>query len=95
MNSKTAALRLTELKQHPFAHYFITLANYSPAQALEALSEAIRAEKRAMNAYDWVQETLPGAELKPAFAFGTVGELYRNHSRGQEYVRFKETLRVA
>lgn len=95
MSDKTAALRLTEFKQHPFAHYFTTLASYSPAQALVALGEAIRADKRAMNAYDWVQEALPGAELKPAFAFGTVGELYRSYSRGQEYLRFKDTLRAA
>jgi len=95
VRKQTAALRLTELKQHPFAHYFLTLASFSPGQALEALSAAVRAEKRAMNAYDWIQEALPGAELKPAFAFGTVGELYRTYSRGQEYVRFKGTLRAA
>jgi hypothetical protein len=48
-----------------------------------------------MNAYDWIQEALPEAELKRAFAFGTVGELYRSYSRGQEYSRFKGTLRAA
>jgi hypothetical protein len=95
VSNKTAALRIADFKQHPFACYFIELANYSPGQAFEALSEAVRAEKRAMNAYDWIQEALPGAELKPAFAFGTVGELYRSYSRGQEYLRFKGTLRAA
>ncbi|MBC8737031.1 hypothetical protein F6X40_09440 [Paraburkholderia sp. UCT31] len=93
MSINTPALRATEVKQHPLQHCFHNLAEYSPDKALGALTEAVHAEKRGMNAYDWVQEALPGAELKPAFAFGTVGELYRNYSRGQEYNRFKQTLR--
>jgi hypothetical protein len=92
---KSAALRVPDSKQHPFEHCFTTLADYSPEKAIGALCEAVHAGKRGMSAYAWVQEALPGAELKPAFALGTVGELYRSYSRGQEYSRYKGTLRAA
>jgi hypothetical protein len=96
VRNKMAALRVAESKTpHPFERCFTTLADYSPERAIGALSDAVRAEKQGMNAYDWIQEALPEAELKRAFAFGTVGELYRSYSRGQEYSRFKGTLRAA
>jgi hypothetical protein len=46
-----------------------------------------------MNAYDWITQALPGATLKPALAFGTVGELYRSYTRPAEFGRLKEVWR--
>jgi hypothetical protein len=78
VRNKMAALRVAESKTpHPFERCFTTLADYSPERAIGALSDAVRAEKQGMNAYDWIQEALPEAELKRAFAFGTVGCLRR------------------
>ncbi len=37
-----------------------------------------------IDAYDWIMQALPGATLKPALAFGTVGELYRSYTRPAE-----------
>ncbi|MFL9866942.1 hypothetical protein PQR67_22425 [Paraburkholderia fungorum] len=47
-----------------------------------------------MNAFDWITDALPGATLKPALAFGTVGELYRSYTRPAELGRLKGVLRA-
>ncbi|WP_201027288.1 hypothetical protein [Burkholderia cenocepacia] len=88
------ALRQVAIRTpHPFEACFHDLGSYSAIEALDALAKAVEAD-RSMNAYDWVESTLPGAALKPAYAFGTVGELSNGYSRGQEFKRFITTVRA-
>lgn len=78
---------------HPFEACFHSMGPYSANEALDALAEAVQAD-RSTNAYAWVEAALPGAALLPAFAFGTVGELSNSFSRGQEFKRFITTVRA-
>ena len=89
--SNDSAVR-TAKNKHPFAAAFFDLADYKPEDALAALTKAIHAERRGEQAWDWVQEALPGAVMKPNLAIGTLDELYRTFSRDQEFIRFASTL---
>jgi hypothetical protein len=81
VSNRAPDLRLMIAAKHPFE------------KALIALTDAVHAEQRDMNAYDWITQALPGATLKPALAFGTVGELYRSYTRPAEFGRLKEVWR--
>jgi hypothetical protein len=85
--------RATLVARHPFEQCFTDLGSHSADAALTALTLAIHAAQRDMNAYDWITQALPGATLKPALAFGTVGELYRSYTRPAEFGRLKEVWR--
>lgn len=89
MTATTPALRTRSSAKHPFESLFVDLGVHSADTALMALTDAVHAEQREMNAYDWIVQALPGATLKPAFAFGTVGELYRSYTRPAELGRLK------
>lgn len=80
-------------KKHPFENCFVDLGGHSAERALTALTAAVHAAQREMNAFDWIADALPGATLKPALAFGTVGELYRSYTRPAELGRLKGVLR--
>lgn len=88
-----AELRAEATTKHPFEDCFIDLGGYSAEMALAMLTAAVHAALREMNAFDWVSDALPGATLKPALAFGTVGELYRSYTRPTELGRLKGVLR--
>ncbi|HEY1999117.1 hypothetical protein [Paraburkholderia sp.] len=92
MSTRTSELRAT-LARHPFENCFVDLGGHSADKALIALTDAVHAAQRDMNAYDWITQALPGATLKPALAFGTVGELYRSYTRPAELGRLKEIWR--
>lgn len=92
MSTRTSDLRAAPGK-HLFANCFVDLGGHSADKALIALTDAVHAEQRDMNAYDWITQALPGATLKPALAFGTVGELYRSFTRPAELGRLKEIWR--
>jgi hypothetical protein len=87
-------LPTTIAAKHPFERVFVDLGDHSADKALVALTNAIHAQQREMNAYDWITQALPGATLKPAFAFGTVGELYRSYTRPAEFDRLKGVWRL-
>jgi hypothetical protein len=86
-------LRAVSNVKSPFENLFIDLGEHSADKALLALTNAIHAAQRDMNAYEWISSALPGATLKPAFAFGTVGELYRSFSRPAELARLSALRR--
>jgi hypothetical protein len=91
--SQEAPLRAQHQSKHPFAAVFLDLGDHTAEDALEALTEALKAEKKHdENAYEWVQQALPGATMKPGHAFGTLGEIYKSYTRGQEYIRFTGVL---
>ncbi|MDE1180195.1 hypothetical protein [Paraburkholderia sp.] len=73
---------------------FVDLGSHSPDKALEALTLAMREQRRDMNAYEWLSQALPGATLKPALAFGSIGELYRSYTRPAEFERLKNIRRM-
>ena len=87
------ALRATATSNDPFESLFIDLGEHSAHKALLALTDAVHAEQRDMNAYEWIMRALPGATLKPAFAIGTVGELYRSFTRPTEFLRLNRLWR--
>lgn len=93
MSTRTPALHATIAAKHPFESLFVDLGEHSADKALIALTDAVHAEQRDMNAYDWVTQALPGATLKPALAIGTVGELYRSYTRPAEFGRLKGVWR--
>jgi hypothetical protein len=80
-------LRVVSHAKDPIESLFLDLGEHSADKALLALTHAIHAEQRDMNAHEWICGALPGATLKPALAFGTVGELYRSFSRPAEFAR--------
>ncbi|OAJ53023.1 hypothetical protein A6V36_11675 [Paraburkholderia ginsengiterrae] len=84
-----SALRAEVPAKHPFESCFVSLGGHSAEQALTALTAAVHAAQREMNAFAWLADALPGATLKPALAFGTVGELYRSYTRPAELGRLK------
>lgn len=88
-----AGLRVVSATKHPFESCFVDLGGYSAEMALAALTTAVHAAQREMNAFEWISDALPGATLKPALAFGTVGELYRSYTRPTELGRLKGVLR--
>ncbi|MGF6597155.1 hypothetical protein P3T23_001872 [Paraburkholderia sp. GAS448] len=94
MTTATPALRATTAARHPLEHLFVDFGGHSADKALIALTDAVRAGQRDMNAYDWITRVLPGATLKPALAFGTVGELYRSYTRPAEFGRLKSVWRA-
>ena len=89
MSTRKPALQNTIAAMHAFENCFVGLGDHSADQALIALTAAVHAERRDMNAYDWLMQALPGATLKPALAIGTVGELYRSYTRPAEFDRLK------
>ena len=93
MSTRTPDLHPTTTAKHPFESCFMDLGSHSADKALIALTDAVHAEQRDMNAYDWITQALPGATLKPAHAFGTVGELYRSYTRPAEFGRLKNVWR--
>lgn len=93
MSNRVTDLRPMIAAKHPFESCFVDLGSHSADKALIALTDAVHAEQRDMNAYDWISQALPGATLKPALAFGTVGELYRSYTRPAEFGRLKEVWR--
>jgi hypothetical protein len=93
VSNRAPDLRLMIAAKHPFESCFVDLGSHSADKALIALTDAVHAEQRDMNAYDWITQALPGATLKPALAFGTVGELYRSYTRPAEFGRLKEVWR--
>lgn len=93
MSNRVPDLRPTIAAKHPFESCFVDLGKHSADKALIALTHAVHAEQREMNAYDWIAQALPGATLKPALAIGTVGELYRSYTRPAEFGRLKEIWR--
>ena len=87
MTERSLALRAVANSKDPFENMFVDLGGHSADKALLALTGAMHAEQRDMNAYEWISSALPGATLKPAFAIGTVGKLYRSFSRPAEFAR--------
>ena len=87
LTARPTALRTAANSKDPFESLFIDLGEHSADKALLALTNAVNAAKRDMNAHDWISGALPGATLKPAFAIGTVGELYRSFTRPAEFAR--------
>lgn len=90
---RVAALHTAGISRDPFQNLFIGLGDHSADKALLALTDAVHADQRDMNAYEWITQALPGATLKPAFAFGTVGELYRSFTRPEELARLNRLSR--
>lgn len=93
LTHKTGTVPPALSMKHPFENLFLDLGNHSADRALAALTVAMGAEQRHMNAYDWISQALPGATLKPALAFGSVSELYRSYTRPEEFERLKSTRR--
>ncbi|CAG9243583.1 conserved hypothetical protein [Paraburkholderia caribensis] len=93
MTERSSASRTTGYPSDSFERLFIDLGEHSAHKALLLLTDAIHCQQRDMNAYDWLSSALPGATLKPAFAFGTVGELYRSFSRPAEFARLNALRR--
>ena len=93
MADRVAALHTAGISRDPFQNLFIGLGDHSADKALLALTDAVHADQRDMNAYEWITQALPGATLKPAFAFGTVGELYRSFTRPEELARLNRLSR--
>ncbi|TDY26146.1 hypothetical protein E2553_05935 [Paraburkholderia dipogonis] len=93
MDVRKSALHVESITKHPFESCFVDLGGHSAERALTVLTAAVHAAQREMNAFDWITHALPGATLKPALAFGTVGELYRSYTRPAELGRLKGVLR--
>ena len=93
LTERTAALRVSVTSKNPLENLFLDLGEHSVDKALLALTDAVHAQQRDMNAYDWIVRALPGAMLKPAFAIGTVGELYRSFTRPAESLRLNSLWR--
>ncbi|RDK02045.1 hypothetical protein [Paraburkholderia lacunae] len=93
MDVRKSALHVETATKHPFEDCFVDLGGHSAERALTVLTAAVHAALREMNAFDWITDALPGATLKPALAFGTVGELYRSYTRPAELGRLKGVLR--
>lgn len=91
---RKTALHVETPAKHPFENCFVDLGGHSAERALSALTAAVHAAQREMNAFAWIEEALPGATLKPALAFGTVGELYRSYTRPAEFGRLKSVWRA-
>ena len=91
---RKSALHIESSAKHPFESCFVDLGGHSAERALSALTAAVHAAQREMNAFTWLAEALPGATLKPALAFGTVGELYRSYTRPAEFGRLKSVWRA-
>lgn len=91
---RKSALHIESQAKHPFESCFVDLGGHSAERALSALTAAVHAAQREMNAFVWLEEALPGATLKPALAFGTVGELYRSYTRPAEFGRLKQVWRA-
>ena len=91
---RKSALHIESPAKHPFESCFVDLGGHSAERALSALTAAVHAAQREMNAFTWLAEALPGATLKPALAFGTVGELYRSYTRPAEFGRLKSVWRA-
>jgi hypothetical protein len=93
LDMRKSALRVETTAKHPFESCFVNLGGHSAERALTALTAAIHAAQREMNAFDWIAGALPGATLKPALAFGTIGELYRAYTRPAELGCLKGVMR--
>lgn len=93
LNVRKSALHVESATKHPFESCFVDLGGHSAERALTVLTAAVHAAQSEMNAFDWITSALPGATLKPALAFGTVGELYRSYTRPAELGRLKLVLR--
>jgi hypothetical protein len=93
LTERHLALRAVANPKDPFESLFIDLGEHSADKALLALTDAMHAQQRDMNAYEWILSALPGATLKPAFAIGTVGELYRSFTRPAEFARLNSLHR--
>jgi hypothetical protein len=87
LTERPLALRAVANPKGPFESLFVDLGEHSADKALLVLTDAMHAKQRDMNAYEWILTALPGATLKPALAFGTVGELYRAFTRPVEFAR--------
>lgn len=93
LDVRKSALYVESSAKHPFESCFIDLGGHSAERALTVLTAAVHAAQHEMNAFDWITNALRGATLKPALAFGTVGELYRSYTRPAELGRLKTVLR--
>jgi hypothetical protein len=93
LNIRKSVLHIEKTATHPFESCFLDLGGHSAERALAALTAAIHAAQREVNAFDWIERALPGTTLKPALAFGTVGELYRAYTRPAELGRMKGVMR--
>jgi hypothetical protein len=93
LTERSSEPRVTGYPGDSFERLFIDLGEHSAHKALLLLTDAIHCQQRDMNAYDWLSGALPGATLKPAFAFGTVGELYRSFVRPTEFARLNALRR--
>ncbi len=93
MPERRLASRVVPQPKTPFEGLFIDLGEHSAEKALLALTHAVHAQQRDMNAHEWIAVALPGATLKPALAIGTVGELYRSFSRPAEFARLNNLRR--
>jgi hypothetical protein len=93
LDIRKSALHAERPVRHPFESCFVDLGGHSAERALTALTAAVHAAQRDMNALLWITEALPGATLKPALAIGTVGELYRSYVRPAEFGRLKSVGR--
>ncbi|TDG23197.1 hypothetical protein EYW47_14775 [Paraburkholderia silviterrae] len=94
MDVRKSVLHVETATKHPFESCFIDLGGHSAERALTVLTAAVHAAQREMNAFDWITDALPGATLKPALAFGTVGELYRSYTRPAELFRLQGVRRA-
>ncbi|NLP60522.1 hypothetical protein NH14_005020 [Paraburkholderia sacchari] len=94
MDVRKSVLHVETATKHPFESCFIDLGGHSAERALTVLTAAVHAAQREMNAFDWITDALPGATLKPALAFGTVGELYRSYTRPAELCRLQAVRRA-
>jgi hypothetical protein len=93
LTERLVAQRAVANSKDPLESLFIDMGEHSANVALIALTHAIQSQQRDMNAHEWISQALPGATLKPALAFGTVGELYRSFSRPAEFARLSSLRR--
>jgi len=93
LTERAAATRVAGQSRDPIGSFFLDLGEHTVDKALLLLTDAIHAEHQHVSAYEWLLNALPGATLKPAFAFGTVGELYRSFSRSAEFARLSALRR--
>jgi hypothetical protein len=56
VSNRVPDLRPTIAAKHPFESCFVDLGNHSADKALIALTHAVHAEQREMNAYDWIAQ---------------------------------------
>jgi hypothetical protein len=59
VSNRVPDLRPVITAKHPFESCFVDLGNHSADKALIALTDAVHAEQREMNAYDWITQALP------------------------------------